>query len=184
MATNTSDALWSVQIVSLPQSVTVAQLANTFNIPRSRIRIPETQQYATYYAFVDDFNTENDARAFADQWSGTPVLGNTIKCSALPRKNDDLQNLRVLTSRLTVETQPELPGEPLSSEEETDYQRRAVVRQLELPGEPLSAEFKGKYVIGLKKFVQRQMVEKFLSKNFRRHSSSSTRHLLDRSLHQ
>jgi hypothetical protein len=31
----------------------------------------------------------------------------------------------------------------------------------------------GKYIVGLKKFVERQMVEKFLSKNFRRHSTSS-----------
>jgi len=31
----------------------------------------------------------------------------------------------------------------------------------------------GKYVVGLKKIVERQMVDKFLSKNFRRHSTSS-----------
>jgi hypothetical protein len=37
---------------------------------------------------------------------------------------------------------------------------------------------KGKYVVRLKKFVERQMVDKFLSKNFRRHSTSSTDHLI------
>ncbi len=38
----------------------------------------------------------------------------------------------------------------------------------------------GKYVVGLKKFVERQMVEKFLSKNFRRHSTSSTKHFVEK----
>jgi hypothetical protein len=39
---------------------------------------------------------------------------------------------------------------------------------------------KGKYVVGLKKFVDRQMVDKFLSKNFRRHSTSSTRYFVEK----
>ncbi len=34
-------------------------------------------------------------------------------------------------------------------------------------------KFDGKYVVGLKKFVERQMVDKFLSKNFRRQITSS-----------
>ena len=38
----------------------------------------------------------------------------------------------------------------------------------------------GKYVVGLKKFVERQMVDKFLSKNFRRHSTSSTKHFVEK----
>ncbi len=38
----------------------------------------------------------------------------------------------------------------------------------------------GKYVVGLKKFVDRQMVDKFLSKNFRRHSTSSTKHFVEK----
>ncbi len=37
-----------------------------------------------------------------------------------------------------------------------------------------------KYVVGLKKFVERQMVDKLLSKNFRRHSTSSTKHFVEK----
>ncbi|CAF1467896.1 unnamed protein product [Adineta steineri] len=78
MASNTLDGIWSVKIVYLPSSVTVQELANTFNVPFSRVRIPKVQQYNTYYAFINDFNSEQVAKDFADQWSSSSVLDNII----------------------------------------------------------------------------------------------------------
>jgi hypothetical protein len=38
---------------------------------------------------------------------------------------------------------------------------------------------KGKYVVGRQNFVDRQLVDKFLSKNFRRHDTLSTQQFVD-----
>ncbi|CAF1003538.1 unnamed protein product [Adineta steineri] len=127
MASNTFDGIWSVKIVYLPSSVTVQELANTFNVPFSRIRIPKVQQYNTYYAFINDFNSEQVARNFADQWSGSSVLGNIIKCSAVPRKDNDSLPY---TPRFIVRTQPELSEEPIISEEKTYYEECKQYYQL------------------------------------------------------
>jgi hypothetical protein len=101
MASNTSSGCWSVKIIHLPASITIDQLAQTFNILASRIIIPKTQKFSTYFAWINDFASEKDARDFADQWSGSSVFGTTIKCNAIEPKQDD-PHLHHELSKLSV----------------------------------------------------------------------------------
>ncbi|UJR07429.1 hypothetical protein I4U23_011715 [Adineta vaga] len=122
MASNVIGGFWSVKITSLAQDVTVNDLAQTFNIPPSRIRIPRVQQYTTYYAFINDFTNEQVAREFAYQWSGSSVFGKRIKCDALPPKDNDFPDVLPDLTTLDLSTKPELLKKPITSEEKTYYE--------------------------------------------------------------
>ena len=90
MASNISSNSWCVKVVSLPKSITIDQLARTFNTSASHISIPKIQKYDTCFAWVNDFHTENAARMFANQWTDSLIFGTPIKCNALEVKNKDL----------------------------------------------------------------------------------------------
>lgn len=100
MASNIpSEGYWSVKIVPLPASITNDQLARTFNLPTSRINIPKVQRNATYIAWINGFIDEEDAKDFANQWTGASVLNTTIRCNAVAPKNDD-KHVQHATSNL------------------------------------------------------------------------------------
>ncbi len=89
MASNTYDGCYGVKIILLPASITIDKLSETFNIPPARIKIPREQKYATYYAFINGFDSKKAAQDFIDQWSGPSVFGTTIKCNLIEPKNDN-----------------------------------------------------------------------------------------------
>lgn len=80
MASNMLYGGWNVRIISLPVSITKNQLAETFQIPASRISIPKTQKTITYLAWINDFASEKDAKDFVALWSNSSVFGVIIKC--------------------------------------------------------------------------------------------------------
>jgi hypothetical protein len=89
MVSNTCPGCWRVKIIYLPATITNDQLAQTFNLSNSRITIPKKQQFATYFAWIDGFVSEEDARDFVNQWSGSSIFGTAIKCNAFgPQSND------------------------------------------------------------------------------------------------
>ena len=90
MASNIPFGNWSVRIIYLPTSITINQLANRLQIPASRICIPRIQKATTYFAWINDFISENDAQDFASQWSNSHVFGTTIKCSVKEQKNGEV----------------------------------------------------------------------------------------------
>jgi hypothetical protein len=87
MASNTPSSSWSVKIISLPASITINQLAETFQLSTLRIKIPETQKTTTYFAWINDFVSEKDAKDFVDQWSDSSVFGTVIKCNVQAPRN-------------------------------------------------------------------------------------------------
>jgi hypothetical protein len=89
MVSKTYDGCWRVKILSLPSSITIDKLSETFNIPPSRIKIPREQKYTTYYAFINDFDSKKAAQDFIDQWSSSSVFGTTIRCNLIEPKNDN-----------------------------------------------------------------------------------------------
>lgn len=91
MISNTSVDYWSVQITYLPVSITEDQLAQTFRISKGRIKIPANQKFNTYFAaWINDFNTEREAKNFVDQWSGASIFGTNMKCIALKPDSDNI----------------------------------------------------------------------------------------------
>jgi hypothetical protein len=89
MASNIPSGDWSVKIISLPASITINQLAETFQLPLSRIYIPKIQKTTTYFAWINHFTSEKDAKDFVDQWSGSSVFGTVIKCTVKEQKDGD-----------------------------------------------------------------------------------------------
>ncbi|CAF4050833.1 unnamed protein product [Rotaria sordida] len=80
MASNIIHNGWSVKIISIPTSITGIQLAQTIGIPKTRIYIPKVGKNDTHYAWINDFNNEEDANKFVQQWSGSSIEGETIQC--------------------------------------------------------------------------------------------------------
>jgi hypothetical protein len=80
MASNIPSSGWSVKIISLPASITIDQLAETFQLSTARICIPKIQKTITYFAWINDFVNEKDAKDFVDQWSNSHVFDTVIKC--------------------------------------------------------------------------------------------------------
>jgi hypothetical protein len=80
MASNVPSSRWSVKIISLPTSITINTLAETFQLPTSRICVPKIQKTITYFAWINDFVSEKDAKDFVNQWSDSSVFDTVIKC--------------------------------------------------------------------------------------------------------
>ncbi|CAF1379741.1 unnamed protein product [Rotaria sp. Silwood1] len=88
MASNIAHNGWRVKIVSIPTSITDVQLAQNIGLPKSRIYIPKVGKNNTRYVWINDFVNEEDANKFAQQWSGSSIFGETIKCVVAPPRND------------------------------------------------------------------------------------------------
>ncbi|CAF1250004.1 unnamed protein product [Adineta steineri] len=93
MASNTPTGGWRVKVVSLPESVTYAQLTQTFALPYSSIYLPKVDDVGTCYAWIENFTDEEEANKFAKKWTNSTVFGRHIKCIVKPPiiKQDILQ---------------------------------------------------------------------------------------------
>jgi hypothetical protein len=83
MASNIYSDCWRVKIIGLPATISYDQLAETFNLSKSRIIIPKRQMLPTYFAWIAGFVSEKGARDFVNEWSGSSIFGTTIKCNVL-----------------------------------------------------------------------------------------------------
>ncbi|CAF1169776.1 unnamed protein product [Adineta steineri] len=84
MASNTPTGGWRVKVVSLPESVTHAQLTQIFALPYSCVYLPKVDDVGTCYAWIENFTDEEDANKFAKQWTNSTVFGRQIKCIVKP----------------------------------------------------------------------------------------------------
>lgn len=83
MASSTTSGNWSVKILRIPSSITLARLTKALNLPRQyRVVIPKTENKSSRYAWINGFTKEEDAKEFESQWSGASIFGWTIRCSA------------------------------------------------------------------------------------------------------
>jgi len=72
---------YSVNVLNLPTTITIHQLAQTFQLPNSRIYLPRIQKTTSYHAWINDFNSEQDANDFVKQWSNSHIFGGrSITC--------------------------------------------------------------------------------------------------------
>lgn len=86
MASNNSSGYWRVKVLSIPASITHHQLAEIVGFPTSRVYVPKSSD--RHYAWINDFIDEEEANKFANQWSGSKILGETIRC-IVSRTRDD-----------------------------------------------------------------------------------------------
>jgi len=93
MASNTTSDGWRVKIVSIPAFITAVQLAQTLDLPKSHICLPKINNHNTHYAWIDHFISEEEANKFARHWSGSSILGETIKCIVVTPKSDERDTL-------------------------------------------------------------------------------------------
>jgi hypothetical protein len=89
MASNISSGGWRVKITSIPASITFTQLAQIVGLPKSHIYIPKVNNDETHYAWINNFVSEEEANKFEQQWSGSSILGETIKCVVATQRNDE-----------------------------------------------------------------------------------------------
>jgi hypothetical protein len=89
MASNTFSGHWRVRVTPIPEPITFVQLAERLNLPKPRVYVPKGRNNEVRYAWINDFINEEDAKEFARQWSGASISGVTIKCVAVPPKNDE-----------------------------------------------------------------------------------------------
>jgi hypothetical protein len=82
-----------VKIIDIPASVTFTRLAEIIDLPKSRVYIPKNKTNDTRYAWINDFVNEEEANKFVHQWSGSSILGETIKCVVAPTKNDETKTV-------------------------------------------------------------------------------------------
>ena len=87
MASNNPSGCWRVKVLSIPGSITYHQLAKTVGFPTSRVYVPKNIS-DHHYAWINDFTDEEEAKKFANQWSGSNILGETIKCIVLKGRSD------------------------------------------------------------------------------------------------
>ncbi|CAF3851493.1 unnamed protein product, partial [Rotaria sordida] len=106
MAANAISGRWRVKVTSLPTSITIEQLAQSLHISSSRVCIPKTQGKATYYAWINDFDDEQDANEFVLQNAQLIISNLHIKCSAIESK-DDSMNFQHQPRRCSVDTRPQ-----------------------------------------------------------------------------
>jgi hypothetical protein len=89
MTSNTFSGHWRVRITPTLEPITFVQLAERLNLPKSRACVPKGRNNEVRYAWINDFLNEKDAKEFVRQWSSALISGVTIKCVALPPKNDE-----------------------------------------------------------------------------------------------
>ena len=87
MASNNPSGYWSVKVLSIPESITQHQLAKIVGFPTSRVYVPKKSS-DRHYAWINDFIDEEEANKFANQWSGSKILDETIKCIVSERRSD------------------------------------------------------------------------------------------------
>ncbi len=96
MASNTSSGGWRVKILSIPGSITFTRLAQIVDLPTSHIYLPKKDNnHETRYAWVNNFVSEEEANKFAQQWSGSSILGETIQCLVLAPRSDERNALHL-----------------------------------------------------------------------------------------
>jgi hypothetical protein len=93
MASNISSDGWRVKIVSIPASITVTQLSEKIGLPKSHIYIPKVNNDKTHYAWINNFISQEEANKFVLQWSGSSILGETIKFVVAAPRSDERESL-------------------------------------------------------------------------------------------
>ncbi|UJR38800.1 hypothetical protein I4U23_031465 [Adineta vaga] len=92
MASNITNPKWRVKITGIPVSVTLAQLTQGLGLqPQYRVVIPKVQTYVnnTQYAWVNNFDNEQEAKEFRNRWSDSSIFGGTIQCFASVSKESE-----------------------------------------------------------------------------------------------
>jgi hypothetical protein len=124
MASNILSGGWKVRIIPIPASTTATQVAQKIGLPNSRIRISNKTKNDAHYAWINDFNSEEEANKFAQQLSGSSVFGETIKCAVTASRREETDAFR--SSRVLLAS----PMEILSSKErESRFNRGATGRR-------------------------------------------------------
>ena len=112
MATNQNFGSWRVKVTSIPPGIRKEQLADSFNIPCSRIYIPpkEKQMGDTNFAWIHEFQDEQDARRFVDRNSHLIISNVRINCEAFkPVENDPSRQYQPPI----INTKPPMPSKIL-----------------------------------------------------------------------
>ncbi|UJR16959.1 hypothetical protein I4U23_003857 [Adineta vaga] len=78
---------WSVRISPLSTSINYIELAQELHLSTSRVFIPKTVNDTTC-AWINDFNSEEEAITFVSEWSRAVVLGQRIRCVTSPPRNE------------------------------------------------------------------------------------------------
>jgi hypothetical protein len=89
MESNIPAGGWRVKMVPIPASITVTQLAETIDLPNSRIYFPNVEETNIHYACINDFYSKEEANKFAHQWSGSSIFDETIKCIIVAPENEE-----------------------------------------------------------------------------------------------
>ncbi|CAF3768411.1 unnamed protein product [Rotaria sp. Silwood1] len=124
MAGNTKSGRWRVKVTSLPTSITIEQLAQSLHLSSSRIYIPKGQDKATYYAWINDFDDEQDANEFVLQNSQLIISDLHIKCFAVEPKDDDM-NFQRQSRRPPVDARPQKKSTLTNTTQRKDAQQRS-----------------------------------------------------------
>ena len=103
---------YSVNVLNLPTTITIHQLAQTFQLPNSRIYLPRIQKTTSYHAWINDFNSEQDANDFVKQWSNSHIFGGrSITCYAkksnITRRNSSSSSSSLSSMSTEMETCPD-----------------------------------------------------------------------------
>lgn len=106
MTSNDSSSKWSVRISHLPASINYIRLAQELRLPKYRVRIPKTFKNNTPYAWINDFENEEEANEFVQQWSGAFILGQKIKCIVSSPRSDQIDSLRLSQELLIADIEP------------------------------------------------------------------------------
>lgn len=88
MASNTPPVKWSVRVTQIPIGINKNDLAQELRLHPSRIYVSRPAPNQPSCAWINDFNSEHEAKEFVQQWSGANIRGHTINCIARLSKNE------------------------------------------------------------------------------------------------
>lgn len=72
---------WSVKVTCLPSNISNVDLAKHLNITTHRVSIPKKQTDPNkWYAWINGFQNEQNAKEFINQWNETIIYEKRIKC--------------------------------------------------------------------------------------------------------
>jgi hypothetical protein len=123
MASNRESNVWRVQVIFLPASIAVEQLAQIFRLPASRIVIPKVQRYETYHAWINGFGDKQDADEFVFWNSKLTIANKPIKCAVrAPVENDSRQPVGQFAATSTIPNQTTGSDSPRHGNHNTQWQ--------------------------------------------------------------